>query len=368
MANHRQPTLRLHKSGQYITEWNNTTHYLGEDLDKARTAYANSLVNWAKWRANKSLAIAVEKPPADRPVAVMLDEWLAHLHTTVGLDAERYYRRSTNRLRTAFGIIPLSAFNHTQILAVQADALNAGYAPRTINHETKAAKRFAEWCEDMGYMPPIRARTLKSIALPPVKPKAKPAAFVAEYIAKVARNDPRLEPVLMLQYLAGLRPREAFRLMLGEYTWHRPELGKFVAVTKNKTGKTTRRERYVVLSKAAAAWLAKSQPYWTNQSSLKGAITRAGGDLGCHFLRHSAWSHLRAAGVTLEETKLLLGHNIEGAWVSYEETPWHTYRPRMEKLKLPSSPRTSPPLPPARQLILDRLAAKAATKPSSRSG
>lgn len=350
MPNVRQPGLKRHASGQYFVLWAGRHHYLGTDLKSAKIAYAAQLQQWAAWRASCITGRAAISAASTRTVAQLVTAWLDALTIDAGAAARTYYTAHIDRLRDACGPLPLQALTTDHVQAIKATMVQANYAARTINHDVGAIRRFLHWCEDNGHSHAVRLRAVKTARLGVITPKARTVADATAWVARVGKADPRLLPWLALAYLTGARPAEVGRMARREGSFWRPDHGRHAAcvyTVANKSARTQHTDRFIVLSPEALAWFAAAGPHWSTASGFWQAVARAGGTGGSHFLRHTAWSALRATGLPRETVQILLGHSLPGSWRHYEITPWHTYQPLMARLTL--LPTVQPPgtLPPA---------------------
>ncbi|MCE2653925.1 MAG: hypothetical protein LW650_10730 [Planctomycetaceae bacterium] len=348
MPNRRQPALKRHASGQWIVVWGGRTHYLGRNQAEARRLYASQLQQWAAWRAATITGRAAFSAAASRPIHQLIDTWLDAITLDAGPAARTYYTAHSTRLRDAVGTLPLSALTTDHINAIRAAMVAATFAPRTINHDLCAIRRFLNWAEDNGHAHTVRLRAIKAARIGVIEPKARTVADATAWIARVGKADPRLLPWLALAYLTGARPVEVGRMARREGEWWRPDHGQHgacVFTVANKSARTQHTPRYIVLSPEALAWFAAAGPHWFTASGYWQAVERAGGTGGSHFLRSTAWSHLRATGLPRETVQLLLGHTTPGAWRHYEIVPWHTYQTLIARLTLLPTIQPPGPLP-----------------------
>lgn len=236
-------------------------------------------------------------------------------------------------LLNRYGHAIASAIRGNHLQALKLDMLDADFARKTINHDLIAVRGMLQWAMDAELIPNVNLRAARNLSLGPVAHKAIGHSAVQVMVW----GSP--EPVrswLAVNYLTAARPVEMIRLVRREGDWIQD------GVFRLDRGKMDRRapiHRHLVLSPLALAWLAFCEPRWSRLDSYSQAVRdvsprapRAQG--GPHLLRHSAATHLRAAGASVSDTELILGHVRGRLSVTYAEIPWPTLRQTLSLLVL----------------------------------
>jgi len=343
------PTLKFHKAaGQWYIRYNRTFFYLGTKKSEAENRMPDELTRWARW-------VASRKTPArsshERTVSHVATEFLESVGVDVNERAMIYYRGRLIRFLAAWGRVPLARIRPPEVNplawlnAMKADMTMAKLRPSTINHDLGAAKRLLQFAMDMHYIPPFNLRSVRKVSQGARPRKDRSLPEVVRFIRTIESADERLYPWARIMYLTACRPIELFRLMRGEGSWEYRSPGGSVYRTLNKSAKRTGDDRYVVLTPHATdllllGWFLRGQhedagTAWLSQSGFQQAVGATGVRGGVHFLRHSAASHLRQMGCSVEETQIALGHWPSGAWRNYVTEAWQRPLAVMSKLTLP---------------------------------
>jgi integrase len=345
----RLPKLGLHASGNYFIKYGGQNHYLGRDLAAAQAEYARHLILWRKLQTAK--ASTTGRTP-ERLIIELLTEFLDEVGSDAGPNARRHLASHTQRFGAAWGQVPahrvvLPEVNPiTWLRALKSDMLAIGYAPKTINHDLSAGKRFIEWAGVMGYLPAVSTRTIRGVPLGPRKRVDVHLDVLIGQIKRAECFDPRLGPWLRLHFLTGCRPSELVRLVHRQGMWERGgpttilptehgELVRFhdaaslhgaVFRMQSKMEKVTRDHRYLCLSPEALYWLARCAAPWKTAAGYAQAVEATGPDPAhrVFHIRHTAATHLYSAGVSPAETAIFLGHWPPGAWLNYVREAWRT--------------------------------------------
>lgn len=367
------PKLSKHATGQWFVKWGGKTHYLGTDQKAAEAKYAEHLSAWSAWRQQRTGAIEASRPSAGGlVVAGAVVGWLTARAGDISPRLLRGYRADIRPVLDAAGSLPVSALDAAKLNAIKADLRAAGKSPSTINHTLRATKQMLQWCMDYHprSCPPMNLRAVKLAREPKRSDLAKTPAQIAEYIAAAEVRDARLGPWLRLGFLTGCRVGELVRLVRGEGRWHKPDKGRCVFATRNKTAhRTDEPERFIVLSEQACIELSRCGRHWATPGGLShawhdlfgpqprpidlddGEPTPRGIDeehkhlpaLPIKCLRHSCYQALLDADVEFNRARLLMGHSVQGSWGNYANAPWHTWRADMQRVILPDVTHSAPP-------------------------
>ncbi len=358
----RMPKLSLHARGQYFVKYGGTFHYLGRELDAAQLEYAKHIILWRKLQSAK--ASKTGRTP-DRLIIDLLTEFLDEVGADSGHTARRHLASHTQRFGAAMGQVPIKRVVLPDVnplawlRALKTEMLNLGYAPKTINHDLSASKRFIEWCGAMGYLPSVSTRTIRGVPLGPRKRIDVHLDVLIGQIKRAECFDPRLGPWMRVHFLTGCRPSELVRLIHRQGMWERGgpttivptehgELVRFhdtaslqgaVFQMKSKMEKVTRDHRYVALSPEALFWLARCAAPWKTAAGYAQAVeaTRPDPAHRVFHIRHTSATHLYAAGVSAAETQIFLGHWPPGAWLNYVREAWRTPLLLAKSLRLASA-------------------------------
>lgn len=357
------PRLRLHARGQWMARWGGKDHYFGTDLAAAERVFLDpqsdhpgALCHWLAWRASRGR-------PARRPVSraltvAELAERMLDRYTADGRpDTARWFAKHLARWLNVHGearVLDLAVADTARgvfappvvplLNAYLADLgrLDPPLAQRTLKHDVTAIKRLFNFAADEGLCPAVQWRGVRRLRIPRSAPEDLPPAGVRELIDRGAKADPRLEPWLLLNYHALLRPSETVRVVCAAHAglerapvrdgqgkgrrrradarehrgWFEPlyHMGELVSdrglfvLPDHKTLKGDGPPRFVVLSPQALAALDRAAPVWSTPGSYSRACKEA--DIGGlpHVLRDSSASWLHALGAARADVDLLLGH------------------------------------------------------------
>lgn len=234
------PQLRQHSRGQWIAKWGGKTHYFGTDLADAervffdpQSEHPGALCRWMAWRAARGESVARRAPRA-RSLSVaelaerMFDAYVAEGRTetakwfakhlarwlNVHGDARVLDLTSTDPSRGVFAppVVPL-------VNAYLADLgqLDPPLSPRTLKHDVTSIKRLFNFGADQGLCPAVQWRGVRRVKVPRSAPEDLPPDGVRELIGKANKTDRRLEPWLLLNYYALLRPSEVVRVVCAHH-------------------------------------------------------------------------------------------------------------------------------------------------------
>jgi integrase len=347
MAN--MPKLALHSRGMYFVKYGGKFHYLGRDLAAAQLEYGRHIIEWRKLQTAKPSKTGTT---ADRLIIELLTEFLDEVGSDSGPTARRHVASHTQRFGAAWGQVPVRRVVLPQVnplawlRALKADMVRIGYAPKTINHDLSAGKRFLEWCGAMGYLPAVSTRAIRGVPLGPRKRVDVQLDVLIGQIKRAECFDPRLGPWMRLHFLTGCRPSELVRLIHRQGVWERggpttilsTDAGEIIRFhdaaslqgavfrMKSKMEKVTRDHRYLCLSPEALYWLGRCSAPWKTAAGYAQAVesTRPDPAHRVFHIRHTAATHLYSAGVSPAETAIFLGHWPPGAWLNYVREAWRT--------------------------------------------
>jgi integrase len=323
----RTPTLQVHKRGQFFTKWGDRFHYFGTDEKTAQEKYAASLQEWALWKADKTEHKA--RVRSRLTFAELVKLFLAARLPDVSEDMAVYYDHHLRRGIQSFGRLPAATITGKYLQAYLvglrttiSDRTKKALGAKTIRHDIAAIKAVLNWGMDMEHIPEVRLSAVKPPRLPPKKKKAYTIEFIKGLIGKCrTAHDEQLECWIAVNYLAGCRPSELPRLAArdGEFI-HQGKDGAIYEIVGKMTWKTGDL-RHVYLSPEAMLYFNALKPEWKDwrdYSKRVSALAPMSG--GAHPLRHSAYSHLRAAGVPEEEIARFVGHGRGVVARSYDPT------------------------------------------------
>jgi integrase len=249
----------------------------------------------------------------------------------------KHYRKTLGSFLAVFGDQPLNEIPPTELRRYRIELIKK-YAPKSVNHHLASLRRFFRFCFDMDFVKqPMRANLLKSVPLPPTPDKALPIERVREIIASVARVNPNLAKMMLLQFWTCMRPSEVSKVLFksGEFEPRYPGVFKLKrGKTDLQTGEWTR----IVFTEEALELLKSIKPDYTQHRYYCRAVQRVAEAIGDDFspgpLRHSASTALIEAGVDGETVETCLHHILKRVQRTYRPQPYQKAR---EALKLLST-------------------------------
>lgn len=333
-SNTKTPTLQVHARGQYFTKWGGRFHYFGTDEKAANLRYAQSLQEWSLWKAESARqAVRVR---SKLTFAELVDLFYAARLPDVSSDMKVYYEHHLRRAIQSFGMLPAATITGKylqayliDLRATVSDRTKRPLGAKTVRHDIVAIKAVLNWGMDMEHIPEVRLSAVKPPRLPPKKKKAYTIEFIKGLIGKCrTAGAEQLECWIAVNYLAGCRPSELPRLAArdGEFIYQGKD-GAIYEIVGKMTWKTDEM-RHVYLSPEALIYFNALKPEWADWRDYSKRVSelapmenlkrvRFG---GAHPLRHSAYSHLRAAGAAEGEISLFVGHGRGVVARSYDPT------------------------------------------------
>lgn len=250
-----------------------------------------------------------------------------------GREVDCYYRKHLRRFLNLHGDARANTIRGTHLQALKLDMIDADYARKTINHDLIAVRGLLQWAMDMDLIPDVNLRAARNMSLGPVRSKAVSPAAVRLMVW--GSPDP-VRPWLAVNYLTAARPVEMIRLVRREGEW--VERGVF-RLDRGKMDSRAPIHRHIILSPLAMKWLEHCEPRWSRLDSYSQAVRDVAprapeSQGGPHILRHSAATHLRAAGASAADVELILGHVRGRLSVTYAEIPWRALRLTAHLLQL----------------------------------
>ena len=325
--NVKTPSLRQSKDGRWLTKWGGKNHYFGRnDVDAAR-AYAESLDRWRSWRDSQR-AILQTRPHQRVHVVDVARRFLDAKRLEGGDSRSDYYAKHLKRFLLGFGMEIASEVRVSHVQAVKNEMLEAGFAPKTINHDTVAIKGMFQWAMDQDLVPAVNLRGCKQIPLAPPPDKSMSTIATSTMIATAPYD---VMCWLAVNYLTACRPVEVIRLVHGLGSWTEPGVFR---LDESKVATRTKMPRHVVVSDQAMKWLKRCVPRWSRLDSYSAAVRSACGPGGPHPLRHSAATHLHQRGVDRADVDLILGHLPTRVSVTYARIAWQPLREKVARLTL----------------------------------
>lgn len=305
------PRVRVHKaSGQFVTELEGRTVYLGREEDKAWTAFLPLL---AAWRVQTGEQGSVSVREAASKLASMVAADCGHPST-------RQAFAPLKQFCSAHGSKDIADLTVADLEAFKGD-IQKDKAPKTVNHWMGAVKRLVRYGHYRGWRGPMELGFLKMVPLEAPAPKHLSIAEVSAWFKKADDYGENLGLWLRVMLATGARPSEIVRLVCGEGTWI--EDGVF-CFNKAKTNKVVRQPRCLVLNAPTQELLKRSKPQWNWQCTFSQVCDRAF-DSGAHRLRHtSAYLIHRLPGerVSREDTDIWLGHYPAYVSMVYNPIDW----------------------------------------------
>lgn len=369
----------------WFVRWRKKDIYFGVD----RTAAAQSYANWLRTvylpAAEQNAAQATANAGGPRTLLELAEAWLTDVSARGTSKATiDNYRRGLRPLLHALGTVPLGRLTPSAFTAVRADlvAVDPPLSPKTINNALAAWRMLISWAQREGHGLPMNLKALHAVKAEPPSPPVFSPRCVRQLLSRAAwqtardcaRTDRRtgaegpsrrsrpnshrvdlrhraveLYCVMAAQYLTACRPSEVVRLFRGE--------GKFVSdhcfqLSRSKTSASTQTHRVLVFSEEALGFYRRclasmaSAPdpsrrgrfRWPAETSYSHAVRKALGPCGLpHLLRHSAVSHLDAAGVEEADLRRVLGHVTTGALRNYLQRAHTRLLPVVRQLTLRSA-------------------------------
>lgn len=309
----KPPKLYRHATGQWCCKWGGRFHYFGTNKKIAKARYLESIKEWAAFKA---------RPRARRSRRRIIDvaeRFLDSKDAEGGRDVRGYYAKHLARFITTFADVSAGRIRPRELEHLKQSMLEAGYAPRTINHDLTAIKTMLRWAGSMDLIPPVSFGGVRSLPLGPPPDKSLPDEVVWSMIR--ASGD-RLMPWLALNYLCLARPSEIVRLVHQQGRWVEPGVFR---LDRGKIDKSARLPRHLVLSDSALTWLEHASPTWSRLDSYSQAVRRVC-EYGPGVLRHSAATNLHRLGVAREDIDLLLGHAPPRVSLTYAPIVWQPLR------------------------------------------
>ena len=348
----RQPTLRLHATGQYMTKMHGKCLYFGSDRAEAERRFAQTL-----------LAYNAAKPPqpqrrskasnSDRQgstvgsnsrrrtkcltVAEAAERLAKELAPELTEEGLRYHRKNLGRFCARFGVLPLDEISGRLVQEYRLE-LCAKYAPKTVNHTLTSLKRLLVHARDFGWVDKFdfEVGAIRMLPLEPPAPRAMTLKQAFDFIESVGRVD-RVHPrsirykrrvalAMLLQLHLACRPSELVRLVNNEGEWIEPWAFR---PTRSKTARRSRQHRYLVLSLRSRALLklihrpdachqrrGRSRATWETYDAYGKAVSRLTGKPP-HALRHTAATLLVRDGVSRTDVDEYLGHSVARTSLTY---------------------------------------------------
>ncbi len=335
--NKRIPSLKQLSDGRWFTKWGGHKHYFGRDRDEALELYAESLKEWKAWRARCEEARESATTPGpkgvQRPMLIQIaDRFIEDKSNERGPALGRYYRKHLARLLTAYKDAWADEIGARELAALKSDMMKIGYKPKTINHDLIAAKALLQWAMDHEEIPERSLRGCKAMKLGRPPNKALSPELVRQWIWSADRP---MQAWLALGYLCAARPSESVAVAHGYGQWTEPGIFELHA---GKTDFQSLMSRHLVFSDEALSWLDLVEPVWSRFDSFSNAVRKVFPLCGPSLLRHSAATHLNQAGVSREETDLILGHSPGRVSLTYAHVEWQPLRTKAARLTLQAEP------------------------------
>lgn len=274
----------------------------------------------------RNLMIYGERPALTfREAAMKFIEENAHLRS---LDR---YALSFDTLNPYIGDLRLEQIHDDSLAPFKRDRLQAGIAASTINRDLAAVGRVLSLAARKWRHPNGVTYLATAPLLSPVRGESrKPYPLSWEEERRLLQElPPHLERMALFDLNTGLRDQELCSLSW-EWEVQVPELKCSVFIlpeTVTKNGE----ERVLVLNRVARSVLESQRGTHPslvftykgrriarmNNTAWQRARERTGLDVRVHDLRHTFGHRLRAAGVSLEDRKALLGHKSKDITTHY---------------------------------------------------
>ena len=318
MPNVRKPSLRRDHKGQNIVKWGGRVHYLGVDKARAQVKYAQEIVKWAQWRAERTRV-----PARPRTLITVFELYERYLAAKKGQRAEQtilHIKNSLRRFLITFSTMPAESIRPVVLQDFKQSLGKLALAPRTINHEIAAAKAMLRYGWRMELIPVVDLGIVEPIPLPRPKPKGYTPAQVKAMIYKAP---PYLACWIELHWNLMARNMEMIRVVGDAGEWPEPWLFR---PDQAKTG-----GRHLVFSNHSLTLLDVCEPRYTRMDSYGTACGRA---CGCypHAIRHGAAQYLHSQGVGRAEIDQALGHLPSRVSVTYNPVEYEPLRATMSLL------------------------------------
>ncbi|GMU22708.1 MAG: hypothetical protein AMXMBFR13_27930 [Phycisphaerae bacterium] len=263
-----------------------------------------------------------------RPTLGQLAETFLEIHyLKAGPKRRTFYGKHLKKFLELHAAKPARAITSTHVQDLQTTLLAKGYKPKTINHDVSSVRTLLLWADEHQLVNVPGLRAIKKLPLDPAISRAQSPDFVREWI--LSCPDDNLRAWLAITYLCALRLPEAVNVVCGIRRW----ASHGVLLVPHKMRNIQRVFRHVLFSREAFHWLQLARPTWTTYDTYSRAVCRVMG-MGPSFLRASAITHLRKAGVPIEEVELAVGHYRNDVIRSYDRIDWPRLRLRMKKLTL----------------------------------
>ncbi len=326
-TNPKPPSLRLHKTGQFVVTWDGKDHYLGTNRAVAEQRYAEKLVAWKAWAgerlAAKEQARQSRKPPSsvapafnpDAPsLRGAIERIAASMAAEMTPEGAKFYKKNLKRLFLFAGDVPLETIDAAWLQAIK-ERLKTQYGGKTTNHTIDAARKLVKYAwKTMRWIPPVDLEGVKKIALPPPPIKGMEVDQVCEQIDKNRDDHEQLSNAMELAFLTGCRPSEVYRLIKGEGQLVRANC--FVP-SRHKNSNRTGAHRYIALCDRAVELLGLLRDSrWSSAKRLGEIVSKATGKQ-LHPLRHSAAMALADLDYTRAEVDEFLGHAVGRTSLTY---------------------------------------------------
>ncbi len=323
--NRRMPKLRRHASGHWFCRWAGRDHYFGRDRKRATQLYLASIAEFTAWRTQRD---QFRLPPLSRSLTVqeLHDRFVANREIEGGRDRADFYRKHLKRFVLAYSDAMAQHYKPNWLQILKDRLIISHLAPRTINHDIQAVRTMLQWAMDLELIAPVNLRGVKKLPLGEIPDKSWPVARVRQFV--LGCPHPNLRSWLALCYLCALRPKECVRIMTGQGRW----IQRGILVIPNKA-RRCRIARHVLFSAEAFRWWRAAKPQWSRLDSFSQACRLQLGS-GPHALRHSAGTHLIAAGVAREDADSILGHYPRAISVTYMPLRWRHLRCLAARLTL----------------------------------
>ncbi len=374
-----EPKIRQKTNGAFSTYWGGKEHYLSTDEAEARylffderSHHPGSMAAFKAWKAAR-----VDGAPLAqlrRIHAITLQDaataFLSSEASRMRAKTRNYYRHHLQRFLSLHGHLTVQEvtsidpkarrFSPPIVHLLDAYRQDMGVpgspiGPHTLKHDLTAVKRLIGWCHSpMMLCQEITWRGVKPVTLPPARPEPiKPRAIEAALIS-LSATEPRLVPMLAINYLTGARPSELLRLVLSRGAMDRPMVevhgtvqpragahGAFLPI-EDEHGEVLQEPgagagvfdfrgehkmaragqlRFLLLSQEAQTWLRLAYPFWVAADGYSAACRDSQLPAWPHRMRDSFASHLLARRAPAEDVDLALGHDRRGVLRSYGAVP-----------------------------------------------
>lgn len=323
--NTRKPSLSKHKaSGQWYVRWGGRCHYLGKDRAKAREAYAEQIVEWAKWRAGRDGPAGLTAPRRDAiTVAELVQRFLATKQAECSPATADFYRYALRPFTAIYAPKAAESIKAKNLQAYKELLIGLGHGPKHIKHLLSSVKTLFQYAMDLEDIPAINLHAVKTPRVPRPEPKGYNITAMRGMVNRAPHS---LKPWLRVNWLTMARPMEVVRMVHTDGVWIKPWL--FEPTAAKTLG------RRIVLSTLALKWLKHCDPHWSRLDSYGKACRRCRGGLTPHPLRHGAAQRLHALGVDRATVELILGHALPRVSETYLPTPWQALRESVSLLTL----------------------------------